>query len=734
LSEAVRQPVYEFEGFRLDARRRVLFGADGHAIPLTPRLLDMLLYLVERRGELLGKEELLSAVWPNVVVEEHNLNKIVSELRRVLGEKPGEHRFIATKPGHGYRFVADVALVSSVVPPVPRAEVIAVAAPGDEAAASTLRWQLAGSVRFWSFAAVAASAVAMAVIVLGALKPAPEPSLRATPWTVEKGMQWFPVWSPDGLETAFATIGTSNRPSELDIRALDEPMARTLVRRSGLSPAITQWTSTGRILFFEGDGLWSVSPVGAQPERVVALDYQRLEVNPVSNMHVTRDGTSLAAFAHGPDNYFGIFTATPPEAPLEKYEPAPFVTYGVLGAPFLRYSPDGRQLLLMCGDEVWLMPFPPDASHPPHRVLENFPVAGEAMFSWLPDNRHVVISAGAQERKLYVADTRSGKYRPLTTPLGDVGELAVSPDGRRLLVAVRRDDFDIVTLDLETATIRDLIATDRMEVLPSWASAADALAYVTNRSGDWEIWLHRPPEADRPLVTPRDFPPATAWLVAPTLSPDGSRVIYFRAGSNPSSGPRLWMSAVAGGAPERLTDEEIMETDGAWSPDGVWYVFFANDGKSRSLKRVKTTGRAAPETLLEGLPPHGSLAPIWSPDGQWVLVPGRTMTLLSVADKTTRDLGIELSPCAFAATEPLLYCIRGPEPLSSADHSLVAIDFDGSVVRTIGRVPVLDLPRSELGPGVQLSPTPDRRGVTFSVLRSSQDLWMLDGLDKVELP
>jgi len=110
VSEPVRQPVYVFEGFRLDAQRRVLFGTDGQPIPLTPRIFDTLLYFVERAGQLLTKEQLMEAIWPRVVVEEHNLNKTVSELRRVLGEKPGQHKFIVTKPGAGYRFVADVSI------------------------------------------------------------------------------------------------------------------------------------------------------------------------------------------------------------------------------------------------------------------------------------------------------------------------------------------------------------------------------------------------------------------------------------------------------------------------------------------------------------------------------------------------------------------------------------------------------------------------------------------------
>ena len=99
MNDSVRQPVYEFEGFRLDAQRRVLLGNDGQPIQLTPRLIDSLLYFVERPNRLLTKDELLEAIWPHTVVEEHNLNKTISELRRVLGEKPGEHRFIVTETG-----------------------------------------------------------------------------------------------------------------------------------------------------------------------------------------------------------------------------------------------------------------------------------------------------------------------------------------------------------------------------------------------------------------------------------------------------------------------------------------------------------------------------------------------------------------------------------------------------------------------------------------------------------
>src|SRR6516225_981360 len=101
--------LYVFDGFRVDPHRRLLFAA-GMTDPLRlpPRVFDTLLYLLERPGQVLSKRELLDAVWRDFVVEENSLDQSVSVLRRALGEKPGEHRFIVTVPRRGYRFVATV--------------------------------------------------------------------------------------------------------------------------------------------------------------------------------------------------------------------------------------------------------------------------------------------------------------------------------------------------------------------------------------------------------------------------------------------------------------------------------------------------------------------------------------------------------------------------------------------------------------------------------------------------
>jgi serine/threonine-protein kinase len=96
---------YQFSGFRLDVAARQLFGPDGAALPVTSKAVDVLAYLVEHDDRVVDKDELLAAVWTGRVVEENNVTQAVSALRKAFGVGAGEHRFIVTVSGRGYRFV-----------------------------------------------------------------------------------------------------------------------------------------------------------------------------------------------------------------------------------------------------------------------------------------------------------------------------------------------------------------------------------------------------------------------------------------------------------------------------------------------------------------------------------------------------------------------------------------------------------------------------------------------------
>jgi DNA-binding winged helix-turn-helix (wHTH) protein/tetratricopeptide (TPR) repeat protein len=100
--------IYEFGSFQVDAGRRLLLGVDGDPLSLAPKAFETLLYLVRHSQIVIEKEALMKAIWPDTIVEENNLNQNISALRRVLGGKRADHRYIVTVPGRGYRFVAAV--------------------------------------------------------------------------------------------------------------------------------------------------------------------------------------------------------------------------------------------------------------------------------------------------------------------------------------------------------------------------------------------------------------------------------------------------------------------------------------------------------------------------------------------------------------------------------------------------------------------------------------------------
>ena len=103
----VDKEIYRFDRFVLDPIERIL-SCGGTPVSLTPKAFDTLICLVRSQGRMVTKDELLRQVWPDTFVEEINLAVNISALRKALGESPQECRFIATIPGRGYRFVAEV--------------------------------------------------------------------------------------------------------------------------------------------------------------------------------------------------------------------------------------------------------------------------------------------------------------------------------------------------------------------------------------------------------------------------------------------------------------------------------------------------------------------------------------------------------------------------------------------------------------------------------------------------
>jgi WD40 repeat protein/DNA-binding winged helix-turn-helix (wHTH) protein len=108
--------VYNFGPFHIDPDQRILMR-EGKLVSLAPKVLETLILLVQHRGRILEKEELIQLLWPDSFVEEGNLSQNIFILRKVLGDDRNGHAFIQTVPRRGYRFVAPVTIVEATVSP-----------------------------------------------------------------------------------------------------------------------------------------------------------------------------------------------------------------------------------------------------------------------------------------------------------------------------------------------------------------------------------------------------------------------------------------------------------------------------------------------------------------------------------------------------------------------------------------------------------------------------------------
>src|SRR5262249_3433238 len=287
---------YEFGPFRVDTVKYVL-TRDGEVAPLNLKAFESLLARIEQRGQVLEKNELLQRAWPDTVVEENNLARNISALRKALDEHPNEHQYIMTVPGRGYRFVASVREVdgasedlialptnglkvngSAAFHAAPDAEIAA--APGNGAPErNEANEALHGKIvphRRWALIALAAFAALVIAVPANLLisrrsqvEPAPPPR-KLWQLTFDPGLESEPSWSPDGRMIAYSSDQSGN--FDIWVRPVGEgnPIRVTTSEAHDWQP---DWAPEGNLLAFrserDGGGLF-VTPVFGGKERKVS--------------------------------------------------------------------------------------------------------------------------------------------------------------------------------------------------------------------------------------------------------------------------------------------------------------------------------------------------------------------------------------------------------------------------------------------------------------------------------
>lgn len=645
--------VYEFGEFRLDASERLLLRK-GEALPLTPKVFDTLLLLVEERGRLIKKDEFMERLWPGIYISEDTLAHNISVIRKVLGDGSKGQTFIATVSKGGYRFVAEVREIASgepaltarqheVKPPVESAADQAEAASGNQGNAG------------------------VAVAAAPGLEPLPARTSASVFRfsTIALILAMLLVGFVAGF-VVFSTISPRPIPSVVGI---------TQITHSGrLDPWGRLITDGSRIYFLEREGdHWNLAQTSLNggESQLLAAPFQNtvlLDLSPNRSEFLiasfTHRGTQMPLYAWpvqgGGPTRIGEVTA---------YDAAwhpngQQIVYGKEGAVFLAdrdgshvikfaairgqpfrfsWSPDGRFLRFSnlspngtLSESMWQINA--DGTHL-HQLLPNWnnpPI--ECCGSWLKDGAYFFFTSrragtedlwGLQERMSAFARRQGEPFRLTAGPMTFSGPPVASPDGRHLYAFGSDLKAELVSYDQGSRRFTTILPGSRADYA-TYSRDGEWIAYVT--IPDASLWKVKRDGSVRTPITSAPF-----HATSPAWSPDGKQIAVVNQVTACEN--KVYLVSADGGTPRELFPHECGQFDPSWSPDG----------KSLAVARTEmvSSGIAAAATIqivdlssdhVSMLPSsQGMRGPVWSPDGHFIAAVTEDLHRVLVFDTRTQE-------------------------------------------------------------------------------------------------
>jgi Tol biopolymer transport system component/DNA-binding winged helix-turn-helix (wHTH) protein len=649
---------YSFGAYRLDTRRRLLWREDV-IVSLTPKTLEVLSVLVEHHGRVIGKDELLRCVWPNAVVEENNLARHISTLRKALQQRRGQHDFISTIPGRGYMFVAAVSEVEDDDRARTILEPIAIANPATTQGAAIVHQTVenihaatvepaarpdpvspaVGMARPAVRAAVAATlAIAATAAVFFALsrkaEPRPGIAVELRQLTFDQGTQSEPAWSPDGVWLAYA----GDRGGNLDIyrRSINDP---TPVRLTSGPADESQpdWSPDGRWLAFrseaDGGGIYVMPAAGGALRRVSPFGYFP---------RWSPDGSRIlfrGSMLRGIDS--GAFLVRSDGTELTTLRPDVIDRFR---APHVAWHPDGRRVSIggrlrgsgwgfvtaaISGGGSTVSPLSARFAEDLRRQDVTF-----GRFVWSKSGRYLYLEGRSPDaqgiwRVQVEPGTLAWKTRPerMSTGPGQYADLALSGDASRLAFTVRNERTRVWSFPF--APELGMVTGEGRPVTPGGPAEYDVaapldgskVAYRTSRGGRQELWQRSVAGDDERLLASGD----NALRSSPRWSRDGTRLAYQRSnvGGSHATAARAVAIVPAGGGPEQLLelppDAEVVPDD--WSSDGSLILAACRLSSAEPLGTcvLPSSGDAVSDLKVVASDPSKSLmCQRFSPDERWI--------------------------------------------------------------------------------------------------------------------
>ena len=681
--------------------------------------MELLILLVQRRGELVSREEIAQCLWGKDVFldVDHSINTAVRKIRIVLRDDPEKPRFVETVVGKGYRFAAPVICNNGdsnrqVQQPPPPAEVVSGPAvlPPQRRVASNRLWFLL---------------VGVAVLALGVSL-----WLRRTEYfwrNVIAQARFQTVTDFDGIEQAAAVSRDgqfvaflSDRDGQMDVWVtqvgsgqfhnlthgsqpeLVNPSIRTLAFSPDAS-LVTFWIR-GKDAASEGDiSVWAVPTLGGQP---------RPYLDGAAEFDWSHDGSRLAYHTPGPGDPLFVLDSGP-QAKARRIFTAP----AGIHAHFPLWSPDNAFIYFVQGslpDKLDIWRIPPSGGAPQRITSHN----GRVTYPVLLDRRTLLYLAGDPDGSgpwLYGMDVERRIPHRLTSGPDRYTSLAASVDGRRLVATLANPKTSLWRLRIADAPT-EVSAAAQIPLTTSTGFSPrlgpNYLLYVSATSASESIWK---------LV---NGTAAELWssqearvFGGPAISPDGRYVAF----SVRQHGQTLLYVMQADGTNARIVSNSLdLQGDPAWTPDGQSITSAAEDHGIPHLFRIPVDGRS-PTVFVRDY----SVDPAWAPDGRFVVYSGSDIgTTFSVKAVTAEAAAHPLPALTLTRGARHLAFLPGGRALvflrGDIQHkNLWLIDLQTGAQRQLTNVPPdFDIRDFDI--------SPDGREVVLERVQEHSDVVLLD--------
>ncbi|NOT59883.1 MAG: hypothetical protein HOP19_06615 [Acidobacteria bacterium] len=626
--------LYEFGPFSIDPEERVLFR-DGRPLALPPKSFDTLIALVERSGHIVEKDELMQKVWPDTFVEEVNLARHVSNLRKVLGEEGGERPYIETVARRGYRFNATVRAVSVNAP----VNAMVVADEAEELVVETrtlariVTQEIEEEKVVLPVAALpagtessgtkwlkwAAACAVIAVIGFGLWRwfnqseaARPAAAFKTVPFTSFPGAERDPAFSPDGSRLAYTWNGEKQGNFDIYVQVIKAgpPLRLTSHPDRDIAPA---WSPDGSYLAFarvsnNERAIYTIPALGG-PERKLLTINAASETWITARLSWSPDGKFIAfAGAGSIQTSEGITLLTVDTLEHRRFLPTPAEYLDLAPA----FSPDGQTLAFIrshgsSNRDIYLVPSTGGEARRltnENRWIDNL--------AWTADSREIVFLAGQGPsqtmRRVAVAD---GVPREL--PLGDGNgyEATISLLGHRLAYTQLQLDWNITRWANPVSSGKPslsvtLIASTKLDSHPQYSPDGNQIVFTSERSGHQEIWMSDSEGSNQTRLTHFNGP----LLGTPRWSPDSRQIAFDCAATGVKD---IYVVSVEGDTPRRLTTDAAEEVRPSWSRDGKWIYFGSNRTGDWQVWKTPVAGGS-----ITQLTRHGGREAFESFDAQFV--------------------------------------------------------------------------------------------------------------------